>query len=306
MMPAAENRSTPHAGRGRSSRRPSLRDFTTQMSKLLKESGVESHVLDAQLIVTHVLGLDRLDIYRNPDLPVTPPQEAAIRSLIGRRASGLPTAYIISTKEFWSLPVSVDERVLIPRPETELLVEEAVTAARALPPAIGILEIGTGSGAVTVALGMELAAARIVSTDISEDALEVAAANISIHGLTHRVILKQGDLYGAVGPDERFALIVSNPPYLTDEEMEGLSTEVRAEPRGALSGGPDGLSVIERLVSGAPNHLDIGGFLIFEIGSGQGEAARRLIDDTDGLASSHIKKDYAGHPRVVVARSTDR
>ena len=112
MMPAAENRSTPHAGRGRSSRRPSLRDFATQMSKLLKESGVESHGLDAQLIVTHVLGLDRLDIYRNPDLPVTPSQEAAIRSLIGRRASGLPTAYITSTKEFWSLPVSVDERVL--------------------------------------------------------------------------------------------------------------------------------------------------------------------------------------------------
>jgi release factor glutamine methyltransferase len=276
------------------------------MSRLLAKSGVESHHLDAQLIVAHALGIDRLDIYRNPDLPVNTRQQAAVRSRISRRASGIPTAYITGTKEFWSLPISVDERVLIPRPETELLVEEALAAARTLPPEVKILEIGTGSGAVSLALGVELVNARIVSTDVSDDALKVAAANISAHGLTDRVGLKQGDLFAALEPDERFALIVSNPPYLTDEEMEGLTTEVRAEPRGALWGGRDGLSVIERLIRGAPDRVEAGGFLIFEMGSGQQQAVGRLIDETDGLVFSHMRNDYAGHPRVVAARRIDR
>jgi release factor glutamine methyltransferase len=275
------------------------------MSAFLKESRVESHHLDARLIVAHALGLDPMDIYRRPDLLIDAEHESAVISLIGRRASGIPTAYIIGKKEFWSLSLAVDERVLIPRPETELVVEESLAAARSLPEDLTVLELGAGSGAVSIAIGMELARARIVSTDISRQALTVAETNVSVHGLKYRIVLEQGDLFKAVNSDDQFDLIVSNPPYLTDEEMAGLPPEVRTEPDGALRGGVDGLAVIERIVNAAPDYLNAGGFLIFEIGAQQQYAIKQLIENTDGLMLTHTRSDYAGRPRVVIAQRTD-
>jgi release factor glutamine methyltransferase len=305
MMHAAETRVPRRAGRDGSPQRITLRDLTSRMSKLLHESGIDSAALDARLLATHSLGLDRLDIYRNPGLPVTPDQEDAVRSLVDQRASGTPTAYLTGTKEFWSLSLSVDKRVLIPRPETELLVEEALAVARTMPRDMPIIDIGTGSGAVSLALAVELPGASIVSTDISADALDVAAVNVSAHGLTDRITIRRGDLFDAVGRDDRFSLIVSNPPYVTDEEMDRLSPEVRSEPDAALRGGRAGLSVIERLVRGAPAHLQDGGGLVIEIGSEQKEAVRRLIDETEGLVFHRMRRDYAGHPRIVTAHHID-
>ena len=204
------------------------------------------------------------------------------------------------------MSISVDERVLIPRPETEILVEESLAAARSFTKDMTILELGTGSGAVSIALAMELVHARIVSTDISSQALSAAEANVSIHGLKDRIVFRRGDLFEAIEPDDRFDLIVSNPPYLTDEEMKGLSPEVGAEPKEALRGGENGLAVIERIVAAAPDYLTIGGFLIFEIGAGQQDAARQLIERTNGLSLSHTRRDYAGNPRVVITKHTSQ
>jgi release factor glutamine methyltransferase len=305
MIPVTDTRATRKASCNSFSARPTLRNLIVQMSEFLKESGVESHHLDARLIVAHVLGLGPTDIYRRPDLLIDAEHGSAVVSLIGRRASGIPTAYIIGKKEFWSLSLTVDERVLIPRPETECLVEESLAAARRLPEDRPVLELGTGSGAVSIAIGMELAGARIVSTDISPEALSVAETNVSVHGLRDRIVLKRGDLFDAVNPDDRFDLIVSNPPYLTDEEMGGLPPEVRSEPYGALRGGVDGLAVIERIVGAAPDYLNAGGFLIFEIGARQHNAVRQLVEKTDGLSFSHTRSDYAGHPRVIIAQRTN-
>lgn len=302
MIAAIQRQSAKDAGRGTPPGRSALRAVIFQASALLTENGIESARLDARLIVAHALGLTPIDTYRNPDLPVDPALQSAIIALTQRRISGVPIAYIVGTKEFWSLSIAVDERVLIPRPETEILVEETLTAARMLPKDIAVLEIGAGSGAVSIALAMELTGARIVSTDVSRDALSVAETNVSAHGLTGRIVLKQGDLFAAVGREDRFDLIVSNPPYLTGDEMGALPSEVRTEPELALRGGKDGLSVIERIVEGAPDRLNAGGFLILEIGAGHEYDVRQLIERTRGLSVSRTRCDYAGHPRVVIAQ----
>ncbi|MBN2225389.1 MAG: peptide chain release factor N(5)-glutamine methyltransferase [Deltaproteobacteria bacterium] len=304
MISVMGTENTRAAGYGNIYRLPTLRNLISRVSQFLSLNGIQSHHLDARLIVTHALGLDPIDIYRKPNLPIDGKSESAVLSLMVRRASGVPTAYIIGIKEFWSLSITVDERVLIPRPETEILVEESLAAARSFTGDMTILELGTGSGAVSIALAMELVAARIVSTDISPSALSAAEANISIHGLQDRILFKRGDLFEAIEPDDRFDLIVSNPPYLTDEEMKCLPPEVGAEPEEALRGGENGLAVIERIVAAAPDYLTAGGFLIFEIGAGQQDAARKLIERTTGLSLPHTRRDYAGRPRVIITKRT--
>jgi release factor glutamine methyltransferase len=281
-----------------------LRDAVSQSSQILREKGIESYRLDARLIVAYSLGLDPIDIYRKPDMVIDPGRETAMLSLISRRASGVPTAYVIGTKEFWSLSITVDERVLIPRPETELLVDESLVASRLFAEHIAILELGTGSAAVSIALAVELTGARIVSTDVSEEALAVARINVSAHRLADRISLRHGDLFYAVGPDDRFDLIVSNPPYLTDEEMNSLSPEVRSEPARALRAGKDGLSIIRPMIADAVAYLNPDGFLIFEIGAGQESEVQQLIARTKGLSFIRTRTDYAGHPRVVIVQRT--
>ncbi len=305
MITADRIQTTPDTPRTSSAPSFTLRDAVTRASHILREKGIDSYRLDAQLIVAHCLGLDPIDIYRKPDLAIDPGRESALLSLISRRASGVPTAYIVGTKEFWSLSISVDERVLIPRPETELLVEESLAASRLFPEHLSILELGTGSAAVSIALGVELTGARIVSTDVSEEALNVARVNVLTHRLADRISLRHGDLFSAVDRDDRFDLIVSNPPYLTDEEMDGLSPEVRSEPGRALRAGKDGLSIIRPIIAGAVAHLNPGGFLIFEIGAGQASGVQQLIERTKGLSFIRTRNDYAGHPRVVIAQRTN-
>ena len=273
--------------------------------------------LEAELLAAHVLGIPRWRLWIEPDDPMTPAASAAIGALCLRRAAGEPLQYLTGRQEFWGLSVQVRPGVLIPRPETEGLVEAAL---RFLPacgvwPARGgspiapnapalIVEIGTGSGCLTVALARAYPKARVVATDISSASLAVAAENARRHGVIERVTFVLGDLFeplGAVNAN----LIVSNPPYVTTADWGRLPSEIRLhEPRAALDGGPDGLEVVRRLLAGAGRYLRPDGLLLVEIGAGQAAAVRRLAR-ANRFTVEAVERDLAGIPRVLVARTAE-
>ncbi len=262
----------------------------------LAEKGVSSPRLDAEVLLAHVLGVPRIRLYTEFDKPLEPAEVAAYREAVRRRARREPVAYITGEREFWSLRLRVDPRVLIPRPETEVLVETCL--ARMGAEGV-LLDLGTGSGAVALALLSERPGWRAVGVDVSAGALEVARGNARSLGLAERLDLRAGDLYGPVA-GERFDLIVSNPPYVPSAELDRLEPEVsRYEPRGALDGGPDGLAVLRRIAGRARHHLEPGGFLAVEIGAGQGPAVRQLLEGA-GLAGVRVVPDHAGRDRVAV------
>ena len=264
----------------------------------LAEKGVATPRLDAEVLLAHVLGVPRIRLYTEFDKPLEPAEVAAYREAVRRRARREPVAYITGEREFWSLGLRVDRRVLIPRPETEVLVERCLPRMGA---AGVLLDLGTGSGAVALALLSERPGWRAVGVDASAGALEVARENARRLGLGERAEFLEGDLYEPVA-GRRFDLIVSNPPYVPSAELDRLEPEVcRYEPRRALDGGPDGLSVIRRIVAGAAEHLADGGLLALEIGAGQGPAVRALIEGA-GLGRVEILPDHAGRDRVAAAR----
>ncbi len=205
MIPSSDLVRSTKNGRARAASHSVVSDVVARVSGTLQKGGTASHLLDAQLIVAHALGLTKSDLYLHPDHPVGQHLLKHITRLAERRAAGIPTAYITGKKEFWSLDLSVDERVLIPRPETEHLVQEVILAARGLNgETLKMLEIGTGSGAVSLALFLELSDLEIVVTDISAGALSVAVKNFEIFGAKDRIELRCGDLYEVLGPDEVF------------------------------------------------------------------------------------------------------
>jgi release factor glutamine methyltransferase len=285
----------------------SILEAVNRASAYLKDLGVESHRLDSELIVAVALDLKRIDLYLMYDRPLAPEEFKEIGRLIVIRGEGTPTAYITGLKEFWSLDISVNESALIPRPETEVLVEEALSlienSGEKHPT---ILEIGTGSGAVAIALTKQLPGANIKATDISQKALQVAEGNFKAHGVSDRVTPLLGSLYEPIATKEAlFDLIVSNPPYISAEQMEILPVEVKREPslalNGSVNGGEDGLDIIRGIVSGAPDYLKSGGYLALEIGSDQLAGVSEIIDSAPGLAFFRMRRDYASHPRVVIA-----
>ena len=244
-----------------------LKEAIIRATQYLHSHNSPSPRLDAEILIAHVMGYRRLDLYLNHDRPLTKQEYNTIVTPIVRRGSGVPVAHITGIKEFYSLDFIVNESVLIPRPETEFLVSESLMDIRMKNLSDpSILEIGAGSGAVAISLATSLDVGTIIATDISEDALQVMGLNCKRHDVFKRITLKPGDLYEPIA-GQTFDLIVSNPPYLTDTEMELLPPEVQNEPRGALAGGPSGLDVIAPLVTGAPEHLRENGCLIFEIGA---------------------------------------
>ncbi len=261
------------------------------------DAGNPSPRLDAQVLLAHVLDCDRVSLYTNFDKPLKEEELRQYRELIRRRLAGEPTAYLIGEKEFWSLAFTVDERVLIPRPDTELLVEVALELARARGASPRIAEIATGSGAVAIALAKELPDATVVATDLSAGALAVATANVERHGVGDRVELREGDLLAPLA-GERFDVLVANLPYVPTGDLPTLSAEVRCEPRGALDGGPDGLDLLRRLCAGAAAHLAPGGAIALEHGFDQGPGVRALLAS---LAGATTRTDLAGQPRVTLA-----
>ncbi len=259
------------------------------------KKGVDAPRLTAEVLLAHALSCDRVRLYLDFDKPLGEAELARYRELVRRRSEGEPTAYLVGRREFFGRPFRVDARVLVPRPETELLVEAALSA---LPPGGRALDLCTGSGCVAVSLALGRPGARVVATDLSEDALAVARENAAVLGAG--VEFATGDLWAAVHGGERFDVVASNPPYIPTGELAGLSREVRREPCIALDGGPDGLAILRRIVEGAAAHLRSGGTLCLEMHESHEESLPALCRKA-GFAHAEARRDYAGLPRLTVA-----
>lgn len=269
----------------------------------LERKGVPSARLESEVLLSFVLARTRVALYTGFDQPLAPGEIDRYRALLTRRAGGEPTAYLVGEREFWSMALKVDKRVLIPRPDTERLVEGALAACkRAGVASPNVLELGTGSGAIILALAKELPQAVLTAVDLSTDALEVARENARRHGLGERITFLHGDLFAPLAADARFDLIVSNPPYIRHLDIPKLQSEVAYhEPRLALDGGDDGLDVLRRLVAEAPAWLKPDGALLCEIGMDQGDAVRALAAQA-GCVDVEILRDLAGLERTLSAR----
>ena len=265
--------------------------------------------LDAEVLLAHVLEQDRLALYLHYEDTVPGPALQAYRQLIRRRISHEPIAYITGTREFYSISFAVEPSVLIPRPETEHLVEYVLdrvkeSARAAGEEALRLLEIGTGSGNLCISLASHLPQAQIVSLDVSLSAIAVAAKNLRGHpDCSERIRLVQGDLLEGLHPERaRFHLIVSNPPYVAAESWDDLAPEVREyEPRTALDGGHRGTEILHRILHDAARFLLPEGALVLEIGEDQAEAMAHAAEETGHYRRSRVLEDYAGKPRVFIA-----
>jgi len=277
-----------------------LLDWT---ARFLADKGCESPRVDAEVLLAHALSCKRIDLYglRHAE-PATDEIRQRYRELIRKRVEGCPVAYLVGRKEFFSLEFEVSPGVLIPRPDTEYVVDECLRLARGLTePAV--LDVGTGSGCLAIAVARQHKKAQVTATDVSPEALAVAERNARKHGVGERVRFVRGDLFAPLGPGERFDFVLSNPPYIPHADIANLAPGVRDyEPRLALDGGADGFAVIDRLVGEAPGHLKPGGYLIFEIGAGQEGPARARIEAHPGYEPARTVHDGAGHPRVLRAR----
>jgi release factor glutamine methyltransferase len=276
-------------------------DLSRKAASVLEAKGFENPRLEAELLLAGVLGIGRLDLYLQHDRPVGPDEVEQFRAVVRRRLKHEPVQYIQGRAAFRQLQLHVDPRVLIPRPETEVLVGAVLEWAAAAQGG-AVLDVGTGSGAIALSVASEGAFARVVATDVSEGALDVARANAEAAGLAGVVEFRAGSLFEPVYAGERYRVVVSNPPYIAEHERDTLAPEVREhEPAGALYGGADGLAIIERLVAEAPAHLVGGGLLALEIGSGQAEAVVERLRRTRSYSGWRVIPDLAGRPRVVLA-----
>jgi len=313
----------------------SVGDALRSATEWLRASGSRSPRLDAELLLATALGVDRAELFRRPERVLTRIEERRFDGYLVRRQAREPVAYIRGRRAFRAIELEVTPAVLIPRPETETLVDVALEALAAVPAggdaaggALGdgpgaeagpggaaapglyeplALDVGTGSGCIALALAAENPFARLVATDMSEAAVEVARRNAARLGLGGRVDIRRGDLLADLAPYERFDLIVSNPPYIPEAEYRALEPNVRDyEPRLALHGGEDGLDVYRRLIPAAAGRLRPGGVLAVEVGAGQAAAVRALFATAGAFEPAQERADLAGIARVVFARLSTR
>lgn len=280
-----------------------LHDAIEQGRARLQRAGIQAHEarLDAELLARHVLGWDRATYLsrRHEAGPVG--FASRYDDLLLRRERREPVAGITGVREFWGLEFEVTPAVLVPRPETELIIEESLAACAGRPLPADVIDVGTGTGCIAIALAREFISARVLAVDLSRDALDVASRNARRHGVAHRVRFLQSDLLTAVRA--QVDLIVSNPPYVPRVEMPLLSPEVRDhEPAIALVGGLDGLDLWRRLVAQAKSRLRPGGLLIAEFGIGQEPILLEMLDSNPGWTVQRVRRDLRGIPRVLVAR----
>jgi release factor glutamine methyltransferase len=280
-----------------------LHEHVARARDQLRQAGIAPPEadLDARVLAGLALGWDQAHLVTAARDEPPDAFEKKYAALVGRRAGREPIAYIAGVQEFWGLPMHVSPAVLIPRPETELLVEAALERfpERAAP--FAAADLCTGSGCVAVAIAHERPAASILATDVSTEALDVARENATLNAVGDRVSFVATDLLETL--TQRFDLIVSNPPYVPDGDRPGLPPEVRDhEPPVALYAGSDGLATIDRLVQTAPVHLQPGGTLIFEFGFGQAEAVEALISRTPALTMVEVRRDLQGIPRAAIAK----
>ncbi len=273
----------------------------------LAASGSEEAALEAEVLLRHALGTDRAGLYTRWEAEISPEAWERYRQALDERARGRPVAYIVGQREFWGLAFAVDERVLIPRPETEVLVEAVLEALAGRDDPV-VVDVGTGSGCVAVSLAVALPRAVVYATDISSGAVEVARANAARHGVGHRVVALVGDLLrplpGALAG--RVDAVVSNPPYIPASRWQALPAQVREyEPAAALLAGPAGTEVHARLVAASAPWLAPGGLLAMEVAPDQAEEVAALARSDGRYASVRVRNDYGGAPRVVLCRRTD-
>ncbi|MEN6625443.1 MAG: peptide chain release factor N(5)-glutamine methyltransferase [Candidatus Sumerlaeia bacterium] len=288
---------------------PTVRDALVAGTRHLREAGIESAALDMSLLIAEAVGCDRIGVYLNQDRPMDQAERKRLRALFDRRVRREPIAYILGRREFHGLSFEVGPAVLIPRPETEHLVEAAVEWMREgklkyelrtgnSTPLVA--DIGTGSGAIAVAIAHAVENCRVIATDVSVEALVVAKRNAERHAIADRIEFRQGALFEPIR--EELDAIVSNPPYVAETDRATLAPDVIAyEPHTALFSGPDGLDCIRELVAQAPHHLRAGGRLWIEIGAGQSLAVQNLLEQTGAFESISFIKDYAGIDRVAQA-----
>jgi release factor glutamine methyltransferase len=306
---------------------PDVESCLASGALFLEQVGIQTARLDAECLVAAVLEVPRWRLHLETRRRLSADEFGRILRLLQRRERREPLAYILGTREFWSLPFSVSSGVLVPRPETETLVEttlavwaemastrqrtrlahggERLPAPNPQPPAPVIVELCTGSGAVAVALATELPAARVLATDVSWRALRVARANAERLGVAERITFLRGNLWQALNgqaPAGSVDLVVANPPYIPTGELATLMPEVHWEPRLALDGGADGLRIVREIVATSSERIRPGGFLLLEIGADQEERVLALVAASGGLEPARVWRDLAGRPRVVAAR----
>ncbi|MCC7388926.1 MAG: peptide chain release factor N(5)-glutamine methyltransferase [Phycisphaerales bacterium] len=302
------------------------RKLLAWMKEAFAKAAIDSPQLCAEMLVAHVLGCERLKLYTDPDRPASPLERQTLRDLTARALKDEPVQYLIGEGWFFSLPFLVDKRVLIPRPATGTIVEHVLQHARATPgfgagpdgrfgDGVVIADICTGSGCVAVALAKNMPGAHVVATDLSADALEVAARNAERHKVADRVDLLRGDLLGPLDSHPvakgkgSLHYLVSNPPYIPDDEWEsrdpetGVQANVKAfEPALALRGGADGLDAVRPLLTDGPAYLRPGGLILIEIAASRAAEAKAIAEANPQLEAIRVLKDYEGLPRTVVAR----
>lgn len=279
-----------------------LLDIVKRTTDFFTKHGIESARLNAELIIAHALGMNRMKIYLQFERPLTESELEGIRPLVKRRAQREPLAYVLGTAPFGDLTLTVDKRVLVPRPETEQLVEIIKDTLSATPPA-RILDLGTGSGALALGLAKTFANAQVVAVDASEDALTLARQNAATAQLESRVEFRHSNWFSALRSDERFDLIVANPPYLTESEWTEAQPEVRDhEPKQALVASDAGCADLLTIIANAPRHLAPDGSLYLETGIDQHARLLEAIAAA-GLADGRSIQDWSERPRFVAARA---
>jgi len=273
-----------------------LLDWTTEY---FNKNQIENPHLEAEILLARALNAKRIDLYINFEKEPGKEELAKFKGYVQRRRNNEPAAYITGIKSFMSLDFIVTNDVLIPRPETELLVETAMDIAKNIDKPF-ILDIGTGSGAIAVSLAKYIEKAIITATDTSEKALEVARKNAAIHQVENRITFEHADLFPA--KELKFDIIVSNPPYIRTEDIASLQPEIKNfEPISALDGGTDGLNYYRSMIANARCHLKNGGLILLEIGAGQDSEVANMLKNND-FSSVSVKKDLNGMDRVLVAK----
>jgi len=276
------------------------------VTEYLGTKGIDSPRLSAELLLSHVLAKKRIELYTQFDHRVAEDQLALLRGLVKRAGQHEPVPYLVGKTEFYSLELNVTPDCMIPRPETELLVERAIKFLQVRSGPQIVCDLCTGSGCIAIAIVKNCPSARIIATDISDEALKVAAQNVQKHLLDERVELLCGDLFEPVTarlPGDRFDLTVCNPPYVSAAEHESLARNVRDyEPKLALFAGPDGLDIFRRVIEEAGGFLKPGGALMLEIGFSQGRAVKELLEQTGTFAEIRIERDFQNHDRIAIAK----
>lgn len=271
-----------------------LKEALSSARLTLTEGGIPDAALESELLLRHLLGLDRTSLFLKLENSLTPQQADAYTKLVKRRLNGEPSAYITGHREFYGLEFSVNHNVLIPRPETEHLVEKAINLAKSYAQPV-IADIGTGSGAIAISLALNLPSATIYAIDASADALKVTKANCQRHDVSQKIKLLQGDLLSPL--PKAVDIIAANLPYVPQQE----AAQNRYEPQKALDGGADGTDEIKRLCQQADRHLKDGGSLLLEIGQGQEKIITNFLKDLYPQAQVEVQSDLAGILRLITA-----